>query len=57
MLHTESTEDHDGAGIVTFQLIGVKNIRPNDALEKFGTDLFVKENDKKEAGKERGGKK
>ena len=31
------------AGIVTFQLIGVKNIRPKEALEKFGADLLGKE--------------
>ncbi len=41
------------AGIVTLQLIGVKNIRPKEALEKFGADLFVKENDKKDLGKEK----
>ncbi len=40
-------------GIVTLQLIGVKNIRPKEALEKFGTDLFLKENDKKDLGKEK----
>jgi 2-methylfumaryl-CoA hydratase len=41
------------AGIVTMQLIGIKNIRPKEALEKFGADLFVKENDKKDLGKEK----
>ncbi|MFO1518695.1 MAG: MaoC family dehydratase [bacterium] len=41
------------AGIVTFQLIGVKNIRAAQALEKFGVDLFIKENDKKKLGKEK----
>lgn len=41
------------AGIVTFQLIGLKNIRPKEALEKYGADLFVKENDKKKLGKEK----
>lgn len=41
------------AGLVTFQLIGIKNIRPKEALEKFGADLFLKENDKKQAGKEK----
>ncbi len=40
-------------GIVTFQMIGVKNIRANQALEKFGADLFIKENDKKKLGKEK----
>src|SRR5262245_46560407 len=41
------------AGVVTFQLIGVKNIRPKEALEKFGADLFIKENNKKDLGKEK----
>ncbi len=41
------------AGVVTFQLIGVKNIRAAQALEKFGADLFIKENDKKKLGKEK----
>lgn len=41
------------AGLVTFQLIGLKNIRPKEALEKFGADLFIKENDKKKLGKEK----
>jgi 2-methylfumaryl-CoA hydratase len=41
------------AGIVTMQLIGIKNIRPKEALEKFGADLFVKENNKKDLGKEK----
>lgn len=40
-------------GVVTFQLIGVKNIRPKEALEKFGADLFIKENNKKDLGKEK----
>ena len=41
------------AGVVTLQLIGIKNIRPKEALEKFGADLFIKENDKKDLGKEK----
>lgn len=41
------------AGIVTMQLIGIKNIRPKEAMEKFGADLFIKENDKKDLGKEK----
>ena len=41
------------AGLVTFQLIGIKNIRPKEAIEKFGGDLFVKENNKKKLGKEK----
>lgn len=40
-------------GIVTFQLIGVKGIRSGEAIERFGGDLFIKENDKKDLGKEK----
>ena len=36
------------AGVVTFQLIGVKNLRGGEALEKFGAALFAKENEKKD---------
>ncbi len=42
-----------GTGIVQIQLIGVKNVHPSQALEKFGADLFIKENDKKDLGKEK----
>lgn len=41
------------AGVITFQLIGIKNIRPKEALEKYGADLFIKENNKKDMGKEK----
>lgn len=41
------------AGLVTFQLIGIKNIRPKEALEKYGAELFEKENPKKKLGKEK----
>ncbi len=41
------------AGVVTFQLIGIKNMRPKEALEKYGSDLFEKENGKRKAGKEK----
>lgn len=41
------------AGVVTFQLIGVKNISAAEALEKHGADLFIKEGDKKALGKEK----
>ncbi|HVO30585.1 MAG TPA: MaoC family dehydratase [bacterium] len=34
------------AGVVTMQLIGVKNITSAAALERYGADLFVKENGK-----------
>ncbi len=42
-----------GTGIVHFQLIGVKNIKTIEAIEKYGEDLFIKENDKKNMGKEK----
>ena len=38
-------------GFVTAQLIGVKNLTARDALDRYGADLFVKENDKKGLGK------
>ncbi len=41
------------AGILTAQLIGVKNMNAAKALETYGSDLFVKENDKKRMGKEK----
>jgi 2-methylfumaryl-CoA hydratase len=40
-------------GVVSFQLIGVKNISAANALARYGEDLFIKENDKKEIGKEK----
>ncbi len=43
----------DGTGIVTMQLVGVKNISAAKALDEFGEDLFTKENAKKKAGKEK----
>ncbi len=42
-----------GTGIVQIQLIGVKNMRTAEAMKEFGTDLFIKENDKKDLGKEK----
>jgi 2-methylfumaryl-CoA hydratase len=41
------------AGIVTLQLIGVKGLKGAEAVEKYGADLFIKENDKKDLGKEK----
>ena len=40
-------------GLVTFQLIGVKNVDAAAALARHGADLFIKENDKKDLGKEK----
>ncbi|KXZ31506.1 MaoC family dehydratase [Leptospira santarosai] len=41
------------SGAVHLQIIGLKNIKANDAFDKFGEDLFLKENDKKKHGKEK----
>ncbi len=41
------------AGVINFQLIGIKNMRPKAALEKYGADLFIKENNKRDLGKEK----
>jgi 2-methylfumaryl-CoA hydratase len=38
-------------GVVSFQLVGVKNVSASDAFAKYGGDLFIKENDKKDMGK------
>lgn len=38
---------------VSIQFIGVKNISAKAALEQYGADLFIKENDKKDLGKEK----
>jgi 2-methylfumaryl-CoA hydratase len=46
-------EGPEGTGIVTLQLVGVKGVRAEEALDRFGADLFVKENDKKKLGKEK----
>jgi 2-methylfumaryl-CoA hydratase len=41
------------AGVMTLQLIGVKNLSAAKALNQYGADLFIKENDKKDLGKEK----
>ncbi|MDX1386475.1 MAG: MaoC family dehydratase [bacterium] len=53
VLAKEEGPENYQAGLITFQLIGLKNIRPKEALEKFGAELFEKENPKKKAGKEK----
>jgi 2-methylfumaryl-CoA hydratase len=40
-------------GLVTFQLVGVKGLSAAAAVATYGADLFVKENDKKDRGKEK----
>jgi len=41
---------NDLLGVVTFQLIGVKNISAYDAVHEFRDELFIKEKDKKNMG-------
>jgi len=43
----------DEIGVATFQLVGVKGISAKAAVHEYGADLFIKENDKKERGKEK----
>ena len=50
---TETLPNNDAAGIVTFQFIGVKNVSAAAALDTYGADLFVKENDKQKLNKEK----
>jgi 2-methylfumaryl-CoA hydratase len=40
-------------GLVTLQLIGVKNISAAAALQQYGADLFIKEDAKRDMGKEK----
>lgn len=51
VLKTEDVDDQ--LGVVTFQLIGVKNISSAQAIETHGADLFLKEGLKKKLGKEK----
>lgn len=44
---------NEQAGVITFQLIGVKGMKSSQALEQYGADLFIKEGDKKKLGKEK----
>ena len=53
VLRTETVETTASLGMVTLQLIGVKNISAADAVEKHGEDLFVKEDSKRTLGKEK----
>ena len=49
----ENPEDLKGSAMLQLQLIGVKNIATGEALDKYGAELFIKENDKKKLGKEK----
>jgi 2-methylfumaryl-CoA hydratase len=53
ILAVEDVPGADGYGIVTMQLIGVKNISAAAALEKHGADLFIKEDTKRGLGKDK----
>ena len=53
ILAVEDVPGADGYGVVTMQLIGVKNISAAAALEKYGADLFIKEDTKRGLGKDK----
>lgn len=53
ILAVEDVPGAQGYGVVTMQLIGVKNIRAAAALETYGEDLFIKEDTKRNIGKEK----
>jgi 2-methylfumaryl-CoA hydratase len=53
ILAVEDVPGVEGYGIVTMQLIGVKNISAAAALEKHGADLFIKEDTKRGLGKDK----
>ena len=53
ILAVEELPGVDGYGLVSMQLIGVKNISAAAAMEKHGEDLFVKEDSKRSLGKEK----
>jgi 2-methylfumaryl-CoA hydratase len=53
ILAVEDVAGADGYAAVTMQLIGVKNISAAAALEEFGADLFIKEDSKRNLGKEK----
>jgi 2-methylfumaryl-CoA hydratase len=42
-----------GAGVLTVQLIGVKNLTAADALDRWGGDLFIKETAKRRMGRDK----
>lgn len=53
ILAVEDVPNADAYGVVTMQLIGVKNIAAGAALDTHGEDLFVKEDAKRELGKDK----
>lgn len=53
ILAVEDAPGAEGYGIVSMQLIGVKNIAAGAALERYGADLFTKEDVKRGLGKDK----
>lgn len=53
VLDVEPGPEGMDAGIVTFQLVGLKNLNGRAALDRWGADLFVKESDKRKLGLEK----
>ncbi len=53
ILAVDEVPGRDAWGIVTSQLIGVKNISAARALDQYGEDLFIKEDAKRALGKEK----
>jgi 2-methylfumaryl-CoA hydratase len=53
ILAVEDVPGVDAYGLVSMQLIGVKNITAAAALEQYGADLFIKEDTKRDIGKEK----
>ena len=53
VLAVEDMPGVDGYGVVTLQLVGVKNISAAEALEQHGADLFLKEDAKRAARKDK----
>ena len=53
VLSKEPVNQQLSAGAIQFQVIGLKDMKPMKAIEKYGSDLFMKENNKKKEGKEK----
>ncbi len=53
VLAVEDAPDAPALGIVTMQLVGIKNISAREALDKHGEDLFIKEDRKRDLGREK----
>lgn len=53
ILAVEDVPGADACGLVSMQLIGVKNISAAAALEKHGAELFIKEDTKRDSGQEK----